>query len=324
MRASTLAAAPATVEADGEGCGAAEVGAAVGDGVAERVTWCAGRGLAGLCVRAGDGLVAAGRGDADGVADGVQPEQRLLLAGPAAASVRARLVPPVARRTATTASARTTTVTVSTRYARRGARLCARARWRGTYVTLAVNADDRRETRTGARVGRYASRRRTGSAGVNPRRLRPAGDTSDMAAADPYDLDRFVTAQDAGDTYARALAELRQGAKVSHWMWFVFPQIAGLGHSPTARHFAVSSVEEARAYLAHPVLGPRLAECAGVVAGLTGRTAEQIFGGVDAVKLRSSMTLFRIADPGQAVFGQVLDRYYAGLPDAATEQLARS
>jgi len=144
-----------------------------------------------------------------------------------------------------------------------------------------------------------------------------------MAAGDPYDLGRFVTAQDSGGVYAQAVAELRRGAKVSHWMWFVFPQIAGLGHSQTARHFAIASVAEARAYLAHPVLGPRLAECAGIVAGLTGRTAEQIFGGIDALKLRSSMTLFRLADPAQEVFGQVLDRYYDCVPDAATERLAR-
>jgi uncharacterized protein (DUF1810 family) len=150
-----------------------------------------------------------------------------------------------------------------------------------------------------------------------------AGDNGGMTA-DPYDLARFVAAQDAGGAYPRAVAELRQGAKVSHWMWFVFPQLAGLGHSATARHFAISSVAEARAYLAHPVLGPRLAECAGVVAGLTDRTAEQIFGGIDALKLRSSMTLFRLADPDQAVFGQVLDRYYDGVADAATEHLARA
>jgi uncharacterized protein (DUF1810 family) len=144
-----------------------------------------------------------------------------------------------------------------------------------------------------------------------------------MTVDDPYDLGRFVTAQDSGGSYERAVAELRRGAKVSHWMWFVFPQIAGLGHSATARHFAISSIAEARAYLAHPVLGPRLAECTGIVAGLAGRTAEQIFGGIDALKLRSSMTLFRLADPEQEVFGQVLDRYYEGSPDAATEQLAR-
>jgi uncharacterized protein (DUF1810 family) len=144
-----------------------------------------------------------------------------------------------------------------------------------------------------------------------------------MDVDDPYDLGRFLTAQDSGHGYERAVAELRRGAKVSHWMWFVFPQIAGLGHSATARHFAISSIAEARAYLAHPVLGPRLAECTGIVAGLSGRTAEQIFGGIDALKLRSSMTLFRLADPEQEAFGQVLDRYYDGIPDAATEQLAR-
>ena len=243
------------------------------------------------------------------------PGQALLLAGPAAASVRARLVPPVARRMATTASTRMTTVAVSIRYARRGARLCARARWRGIYVTLAANPDDGRETRTAAQEGRRATRRSTS--------LLLAGHNYWMAAGDIYDLGRFVTAQDSGGAYAQAVAELRRGAKISHWMWFVFPQIAGLGHSPTARHFAISSVAEARAYLAHPVLGPRLTECAGILAGRTGRTADQIFGGIDALKLRSSMTLFRLADPGQEVFGQVLDRYYDGLPDTATERLAR-
>lgn len=144
-----------------------------------------------------------------------------------------------------------------------------------------------------------------------------------MPAHDAFDLNRFVAAQDDGGAYARIVTELRQGAKTSHWMWFVFPQIAGLGQSATARRYAISSVAEARAYLAHPVLGPRLTECAGIVAGLTGRTAEQIFGGIDALKLRSSMTLFRLADPQQPVFGQVLDQYYGGLPDASTEQLAR-
>jgi len=139
---------------------------------------------------------------------------------------------------------------------------------------------------------------------------------------DPYDLSRFTAAQDAGQTYQQATAELRRGRKTGHWMWFVFPQIAGLGHSATARRYAISSLTEARAYLAHPVLGPRLAECAGIVAGLTGRTAEQIFGGIDALKLRSSMTLFRLADPEQPVFGLVLDQYYGGLADTTTEQLA--
>jgi uncharacterized protein (DUF1810 family) len=141
-----------------------------------------------------------------------------------------------------------------------------------------------------------------------------------MNAPDPYGLERFVAAQDAGGTYARAVAELRRGSKESHWMWFVFPQIAGLGHSPTARHYAISSLDEARAYLAHPVLGARLTECAGLVAGISGRTAEQVFGGIDAVKLRSCMTLFHHAAPGEQVFRDVLDQYFGGQADPATEE----
>ncbi len=142
-----------------------------------------------------------------------------------------------------------------------------------------------------------------------------------MPAEDPYDLQRFVTAQDAGGTYDRAAAELRAGRKTSHWMWFVFPQMAGLGYSPTSQKYAITSLAEARAYLSHPVLGPRLTECATILAGLPGRTAEQIFGEVDALKLRSSMTLFiHAAAPGQPAFGQVLDRYFNGVPDSATEQ----
>ena len=137
---------------------------------------------------------------------------------------------------------------------------------------------------------------------------------------DPYDLRRFVAAQDAGGTYEQAVAELHRGRKVSHWMWFVFPQIAGLGYSPTSRMYAISSLQEARAYLAHPVLGPRLVECATIVAQTQGRTAEQIFGGIDAQKLRSCATLFLRADPGQPVFRQVLARYFDSLPDPATDQ----
>jgi uncharacterized protein (DUF1810 family) len=137
---------------------------------------------------------------------------------------------------------------------------------------------------------------------------------------DPYELQRFVAAQDAGASYEQAAAELRRGRKTSHWMWFVFPQIAGLGHSPVARMYAISGLAEAQAYLAHPVLGPRLAECAAIVGGLSGRTAEQIFGGLDALKLRSSMTLFLRAAPDQPVFRQVLDQYFGGKPDPATDQ----
>jgi uncharacterized protein (DUF1810 family) len=137
---------------------------------------------------------------------------------------------------------------------------------------------------------------------------------------DPYDLQRFVAAQDAGGTYGRALAELRNGRKDSHWMWFVFPQAAGLGYSQASRTYAISSLAEAGAYLAHPVLGPRLTECAAILAGLPDRTAEEIFGGLDALKLRSSMTLFMRAAPGEPVFRQVLDRYFGGETDPATEQ----
>jgi uncharacterized protein (DUF1810 family) len=145
-----------------------------------------------------------------------------------------------------------------------------------------------------------------------------------MASDDPYDLARFVTAQDAAGTYLEATDELRRGRKVSHWMWFVFPQIAGLGRSPTAQRYAIGSLDEARAYLAHPVLGPRLTECASVLAGQSGRTAEDIFGGVDAVKLRSSMTLFHRAAPAEPAFRQVLDQYFGGVPDPATlEKIAR-
>jgi uncharacterized protein (DUF1810 family) len=142
-----------------------------------------------------------------------------------------------------------------------------------------------------------------------------------MGTADPFDLARFVAAQDTGGSYEHAVAELRAGRKVSHWMWYVFPQIAGLGQSPTSRRYAISSVAEAKAYLAHPVLGPRLLGCAEVLTALSGRTAEDIFGGIDAMKLRSSMTLFRHAAPDQPVFGSVLGQYFGGLPDPATERL---
>ncbi len=141
-----------------------------------------------------------------------------------------------------------------------------------------------------------------------------------MKNEDPYDLQRFVAAQDAGGTYARAVAELRRGRKTSHWMWFIFPQIAGLGVSPTSRAYAITSLDEARAYLAHPVLGPRLTESAAILADQAGRSAEQIFGDLDAQKLRSSITLFMRAAPGEPVFRQVLDQYFGGIPDPATEQ----
>ena len=136
-----------------------------------------------------------------------------------------------------------------------------------------------------------------------------------------FDLERFVSAQDGGGTYDTALRELRAGDKRSHWMWFVFPQLAGLGMSPTARRYAVSGLAEARAYLEHPVLGPRLRECCEALLEMPGRSAEDILGGIDGVKLRSSMTLFLRADPAGQLFARVLDRYYAGRPDPRTDDL---
>ncbi len=132
-----------------------------------------------------------------------------------------------------------------------------------------------------------------------------------------YDLERFVSAQDQGGTYDQALAELRRGRKTSHWMWFVFPQIAGLGMSATSRRYAIGSLDEARAYLAHPVLGGRLVACAQVVAASHASAAE-IFGSVDGQKLRSSVTLFGRADPDTPVFAAVLTRCFGGTEDQAT------
>jgi uncharacterized protein (DUF1810 family) len=134
------------------------------------------------------------------------------------------------------------------------------------------------------------------------------------------DLDRFVDAQDSGGTYDRAVRELRGGHKDGHWMWFIFPQIAGLGQSAMSRRFAIASLAEARAYLAHPVLGPRLVECAAIVATSPAASAENIFGLIDAVKLRSSMTLFHRADPAERAFGDVLNHCFGGQPDPETDQ----
>jgi uncharacterized protein (DUF1810 family) len=130
------------------------------------------------------------------------------------------------------------------------------------------------------------------------------------------ELERFVAAQEG--VYPRALAELSQGRKASHWMWFVFPQIAGLGRSATARFYAIGSAAEARAYLAHPLLGPRLRACAEAVLVHRDRGAEAILGAVDALKLRSSMTLFEAAAEDPAPFAAVLDGFFAGERDAAT------
>lgn len=140
-----------------------------------------------------------------------------------------------------------------------------------------------------------------------------------VTTSDSYDLQRFASAQDAGGTYASAVAELRAGRKVGHWMWFVFPQLAGLGRSEMSKRYAISSLEEARRYLAHPVLGPRLEECARTLVELDAGSAQDVFGPVDAVKLRSSMTLFARAAPERALFRDVLDRYFDGLADETTD-----
>ena len=140
-----------------------------------------------------------------------------------------------------------------------------------------------------------------------------------MPSPDPHDLERFVAAQNPVWDHVRA--ELRRGRKSSHWMWFVFPQLAGLGSSPTARAYALSGLDEAQAYLAHPVLGPRLREAAELAAAVQGRTASEVFGYPDDLKLRSSMTLFARAAPQDPVFTAVLDRYFGSDPDPRTLEL---
>ncbi len=142
-----------------------------------------------------------------------------------------------------------------------------------------------------------------------------------MTTSDPHDLERFVLAQEAGGTYESARAELRAGRKVGHWMWFVFPQLAGLGVSPISQRYAIGSLEEARRYLAHPILGQRLQECARALLELDGPSARDVLGQVDAMKLRSSMTLFARAAPDDPLFQAVLERYYGGAADEATEKL---
>ena len=137
--------------------------------------------------------------------------------------------------------------------------------------------------------------------------------------ADDFDLERFVSAQDG--VFDGALAELRAGRKTGHWIWFVFPQVAGLGRSEMSRIYSIGSLAEARAYLAHPVLGPRLREAAAAVLATHGRSADEILGSIDAVKLRSSMTLFLRAAPDEPAFRAVLDRFYDGRPDAATDAI---
>ena len=137
---------------------------------------------------------------------------------------------------------------------------------------------------------------------------------------DPHGLARFVQAQ--ADDYATALAEVTAGRKRSHWMWYVFPQFAGLGFSPTSQRYAIRSEAEARAYLAHPLLGPRLVRCCAALLALDGRSATEVFGSPDDVKLRSSMTLFAaVSPPAGSVFQQVLDKYFDGERDEATVRL---
>jgi len=133
---------------------------------------------------------------------------------------------------------------------------------------------------------------------------------------DPYHLQRFVDAQDP--IYRRICQELKAGCKMTHWMWFIFPQIAGLGRSATARRFAISSRAEAKAYLDHPILGARLRECVRLANGVDGRTANEIFGDIDEMKFRSSLTFFASVTPDNACFNEALEKYFSGEPDRLT------
>lgn len=142
----------------------------------------------------------------------------------------------------------------------------------------------------------------------------------DPGGNDPFDLKRFITAQEG--IYGRVLAELKSGRKRTHWMWFIFPQIKGLGHSPTSIHYAIKSIAEARRYLGHPVLGGRLTECSEALLALEGPTVSEIFGYPDDMKLKSSMTLFAaVAEDPRSAFIRVLEKYYHGEPDARTLRL---
>jgi uncharacterized protein (DUF1810 family) len=139
---------------------------------------------------------------------------------------------------------------------------------------------------------------------------------------DRYDLERFVQAQE--HDYQRALAEIRAGRKRSHWMWYIFPQFAGLGLSSMSQRYAIKSAVEARAYLAHPVLGPRLVECCEAAIGLAGRSAADVFGSPDDMKLRSCATLFAAVSPPESVFDRLLDKFFQGLRDEKTLRLIRT
>ncbi len=136
------------------------------------------------------------------------------------------------------------------------------------------------------------------------------------SAPDPYNLERFVEAQ--APVFEQVTSELRAGRKMSHWMWFIFPQITGLGRSPTAIEYAISGLDEARAFLAHPILGPRLKECTQLVLLVENRIAAQIFGSPDDIKFRSCMTLFAQATPEDDIFTSALQKYFRGIPDRMT------
>jgi uncharacterized protein (DUF1810 family) len=146
-----------------------------------------------------------------------------------------------------------------------------------------------------------------------------ADEKEPSGAGDPHNLNRFVQAQ--ADDYEQALAEIRSGRKQSHWMWYIFPQFDGLGFSSTAKRYAIKSVAEAQAYLGHPVLGPRLRECAEAVLSVEGRSALEIFGSPDDLKLRSCATLFAYVSPTGSVFHRLLDKYYQGERDSKTLSL---
>ena len=145
---------------------------------------------------------------------------------------------------------------------------------------------------------------------------------SNMSTADRHDLDRFIQAQ--RNVYEQALAEIRTGRKRSHWMWYIFPQYAGLGSSAISQRYAIKSLEEAQAYLHHPVLGPRLVECADAALAIQDRSAVEVFGSPDDAKLRSSATLFAAVTPAGSVFSRLLDKYFAGERDDSTLQLLAS
>ncbi len=183
----------------------------------------------------------------------------------------------------------------------------------------ASNASSPRRRRDGKDTPAFAGRRVARRAWYSMMRQRVPKGTSMSSTNDPYDLHRFTEAQEG--VYAQALSEIRGGLKVSHWMWYIFPQIEGLGFSTMSKRYAIRSLAEARAYLEHPVLGPRLRECAEAALQVEGRSARDIFGATDEQKLRSSATLFAQASPEGSVFHRLLDRYFQGRPDRRTLEL---